>query len=115
MKRLRLARCWSLSLGASQTFSGPVMLQQLLPLITTEWRVDRDVWYFSRKGAKVQRKLFRNAAALCPFAPLREILIPVLIVLTASITTRAQTPTLERGVLAIRDSSGAALSNMRLR
>src|ERR1041385_4730663 len=27
---------------------------------------------FSRKGAKAQRKAFRNAAALCAFAPLRE-------------------------------------------
>ena len=27
---------------------------------------------FSRKGAKAQRKPFRNAAALCAFAPLRE-------------------------------------------
>jgi hypothetical protein len=27
---------------------------------------------FSRKGAKAQRKTFRNAAALCVFAPLRE-------------------------------------------
>jgi hypothetical protein len=26
----------------------------------------------SRKGAKAQRKPFRNAAALCAFAPLRE-------------------------------------------
>ena len=28
--------------------------------------------YFSRKGAKAQRKLFRYAVALCAFAPLRE-------------------------------------------
>jgi hypothetical protein len=28
--------------------------------------------YFSRKGAKAQRKPFRNAVALCAFAPLRE-------------------------------------------
>jgi hypothetical protein len=29
----------------------------------------------SRKGAKAQRKPFRNAAALCAFAPLREKLL----------------------------------------
>ena len=28
--------------------------------------------YFSRKGAKAQREILRNAAALCVFAPLRE-------------------------------------------
>jgi hypothetical protein len=28
--------------------------------------------YFSRKGAKAQRKPFRNTVALCAFAPLRE-------------------------------------------
>src|SRR6185369_672467 len=28
--------------------------------------------YFSRKGAKTQREILRNAAALCVFAPLRE-------------------------------------------
>jgi hypothetical protein len=28
--------------------------------------------YFSRKGAKAQRKTIRNAVALCAFAPLRE-------------------------------------------
>lgn len=55
---------------------------------------------------------------------IKRFLILVLIVLTASIATRAQTivplkndlvPKLERGVLAIRDLRGGALSNMRLR
>jgi hypothetical protein len=31
-----------------------------------------DLEDLSRKGAKAQRKPFRNAAALCAFAPLRE-------------------------------------------
>src|SRR5215216_2369935 len=53
---------------------------------------------------------------------MKRFLISVLIVLTAAIATRAQTPLkhdlvpkLERGVLAISDLRGAALSNMRLR
>jgi hypothetical protein len=32
----------------------------------------REKKFFSRKGAKAQRKPLRNAAALCAFAPLRE-------------------------------------------
>jgi raffinose synthase len=60
--------------------------------------------------------------SLCGFASLREIrclLIAFLIVLTASIQSRAQssglTTVIDRGVLSIRGSGGAALSNMRLR
>jgi hypothetical protein len=40
------------------------------PKIEEACMLDRED--LSRKGAKAQRKPFRNAAALCAFAPLRE-------------------------------------------
>ena len=58
---------------------------------------------FSRKGAKAQRKHFRNAAALCDFAPLREkssrlvVAIIVISLLSASVAGQ-KIPDAFRGV-----------------
>jgi hypothetical protein len=44
--------------------------------------------FFSRKGAKAQRKPFGNAAALCAFAPLRETMFCVKVAFVARASLR---------------------------